>query len=109
MKTGLKKSQKTTEIFFDEANPMVEIRTHNTGLKKRLTAYAADYPDLCKLTDEDEETGYKCFEIANGASRPPDQAITARNVGISKPASKRISNFFVNFGNISWQHSRLRV
>ena len=64
MKTGLKKSQKTTEIFFDEANPMVEIRTYNTGLKKRLTAYAADYSDLCKLTDEDVETGYKCFEIA---------------------------------------------
>ncbi len=31
--------------------------------KKRLTAYAAEYPDLCKLTDEDAETGYKCFEI----------------------------------------------
>ena len=66
MKTGLKKSQKTTETFFDEANPMVEIRTHNTDLKKRLTAYAADYPDICKLTDEDAETGYKSFTIFKG-------------------------------------------
>ena len=64
MKTGLHKRDKTTEIYFDEASPMVEIRTHNTDLKKRLTAYAAEYPDLCKLTDEDVETGFKCFEIA---------------------------------------------
>ena len=64
MKTGLHKRDKTTEIFFDEANPMVEIRTHNTDLEKRLTAYAAEYPELCRLTDEDVETGYKCFEIA---------------------------------------------
>lgn len=64
MKTGLHKRDKTTEIYFNEANPMVEIRTHNTDLKKRLTAYAAEYPDLCRLTDEDEETGYKRFEIA---------------------------------------------
>lgn len=63
MKTGLHKRDKTTEIYFDEASPIVEIRTHNTDLKKRLTAYAAEYPDLCKLTDEDAETGYKCFEI----------------------------------------------
>ena len=42
---------------------MVEIRTHNTDLKKRLTAYTEQHPDLCKLTDEDEETGCKCFEI----------------------------------------------
>ena len=66
MKTGLHKREKTTEIFFDEAGPMVEIRTHNTDLKKRLTAYAAEYPELCRLTDEDEETGYKAFEIFKG-------------------------------------------
>lgn len=43
---------------------MVEIRTHNTDLKKRLTAYAEQYPDLCKLTDEDFEQGCKSFLIA---------------------------------------------
>ena len=40
MKTGLKKSQKTTEIFFDEASRWIMVRTYNTDLKNRLTAYA---------------------------------------------------------------------
>ena len=66
MKTGLHKEDKTTEIYFDEASPIVEIRTHNTDLKNRLTKYAADYPDICKLNDEDTETGYKSFTIVKG-------------------------------------------
>lgn len=66
MRTGLHKRDKTTEIFFDEANPMVEIHTHNTDLKRRLTAYAEQYPDQCKQTDEDAEIGYKSFIIAKG-------------------------------------------
>lgn len=64
MRTGLYKRDKITEIYFDEASPMVEIRTYNTDLKKRLTAYAGRFPDLCKLTDEDGETGCKSFVIA---------------------------------------------
>ena len=44
MKTGLTKRQKTTCIYFDEASKTVEIQTHNTALKKRLTQYAAEYP-----------------------------------------------------------------
>ena len=64
MKTGLHKRDKTTEIHFDEAGQMVEIRTHNTDLKKRLTAYTEQYPDLCKLTDEYSEQGCKSFLIA---------------------------------------------
>ena len=66
MRTGLQKCDKTTEITFDEASPIVEIHTHNTDLKNRLTKYAADYPDICKLTDEDTETGYKSFTIVKG-------------------------------------------
>ena len=57
MKTGLTKRQKTTCIYFDEASKTVEIQTHNTALKKRLTQYAAAYPDLCKQTDDDEQGG----------------------------------------------------
>ena len=38
MRTGLIKSQKITEICFDEKEPMIHIRTHNTDLKNRLTA-----------------------------------------------------------------------
>lgn len=66
MKTGLKKRDKTTKIYFDDASPIVEIRTHNTDLKNRLTVFARRFPDLCKLTDEDDEQGYKAFEIRKG-------------------------------------------
>ena len=62
MKTGLTKRQKTTCIFFDEASSTVEIQTHNTALKKRLTKYAAEHPDLCRRTDDDELGGLT-FEI----------------------------------------------
>ena len=41
MRTGLTKQEKTTDIWFDEKGPLIHIRTHNTVLKNRLTAYAA--------------------------------------------------------------------
>ena len=50
MRTGLIKSQKITEICFDEKEPMIHIRTHNTDLKNRLTAYAAAHPAECRQT-----------------------------------------------------------
>lgn len=66
MRTGLKKRDKTTEIYFNEASPIVEICTHNTDLKNRLTDYAGRFPDLCKQIDENEEQGCKSFEIVKG-------------------------------------------
>ena len=62
MITNKKKNEKTTEIYFDETPSAVVIRTHNTALKKRLIAFAAKFPNLCRLTDEDE-LGYLSFEI----------------------------------------------
>ena len=62
MITNKKKSAKTTEIYFDETSAPVVIRTHNTNLKKRLLAFAEKFPDLCRLTDDDE-LGYLSFEI----------------------------------------------
>ena len=62
MITNKTKSQKTTEIYFDETHAPVVIRTHNTNLKKRLLAFAAKFPNLCRLTDDDE-LGYLSFEI----------------------------------------------
>ena len=56
------KSQKTTEIYFDETPAPVVIRTHNTALKKRLLAFAEKFPELCRLTDDDE-LGYLSFEV----------------------------------------------
>ena len=41
MRTELTKQEKTTDIWFDEKGPLIYIRTHNTDLKNRLTAYAA--------------------------------------------------------------------
>ena len=66
MRTGIHKRDKATTICFNEASPVIGIRTHNTDLKKRLTAYAERFPDLCKQTDKDEEQGYMCFEIVKG-------------------------------------------
>ena len=62
MITNKTKSQKTTEIYFDETSASVVIRTHNTNLKKRLLAFAEKFPTLCRLTDDDE-LGCLSFEI----------------------------------------------
>ena len=55
MRTGLTKKQKTTMIYFDEQSRIIEMQTHNTDLKKRLTAFAAKYPQCCRQTDDDEQ------------------------------------------------------
>ena len=62
MITHKKKNEKTTEIYFDETPAPAVIRTHNAALKKRLLAFAEKFPDLCRLTDDDE-LGYLSFEI----------------------------------------------
>ena len=62
MITGIKKKSKLTEIWFDETGSAVNIRTYNTDLKNRLTAYAAKYPAHCRMTD-DNECGCLTFEI----------------------------------------------
>ena len=66
MRTGLTKQEKTTDIWFDEKDPLIHIRTHNTDLKKRLAAYAGQYPDQCRQTDTDPDTGCMEFEIRKG-------------------------------------------
>lgn len=65
MRTGLTKKQKTTAIYFDEYGNMIEIQTHNTNLKKRLSAFALKYPECCRQI-EDEEQGGLTFEIEKG-------------------------------------------
>ena len=66
MRTGLTKQEKTTDIWFDEKDSLIHIRTHNTDLKKRLAAYAGQYPDQCRQTDTDPDTGCMEFEIRKG-------------------------------------------
>lgn len=65
MRTGLTKREKTTAIYFDEYGSMIEVQTHNTDLKKRLTAFAVKYPECCRQIDDDEQGGLT-FEIEKG-------------------------------------------
>ena len=97
MKTGLKKSQKTTDIYFDEQSPIIYVRTYNTDLKKRLVAYSKEYPDFCKQTDDDEmgcltfeiEKGRFCFRLTAPYSEVRRKAASnyARKSGIGKNSS----------------------
>ena len=62
MKTGLTQKQKVTEVHCNAKDPTAEIYTHDTKLKKRLLTYAAQFPELCQQTDDDEQGGLR-FEI----------------------------------------------
>lgn len=53
MRTGPTKREKTIEIYFDDKDPTIFIRTYNTDLKNRLTVYSRKHPAVCKLTDVD--------------------------------------------------------
>ena len=66
MRTGLPKAQKITEIVFDEKDLLIHIRTHNTDLKNRLAAYAAQHPAECRQLDADPNTGGMEFSIRKG-------------------------------------------
>ena len=57
----MNKQQKFTQIYFNEADPTMEITTHNTDLKKRLRRFAEDFPELCRITEIDG--GRMSFEI----------------------------------------------
>ena len=51
MRTGLTKREKTTDIWFDEKDPLIHIRTHNTALKKRTSCTQIDNEVLDALTE----------------------------------------------------------
>ena len=66
MRTGLTKAQKITEITFDKKEPLIHIRPHNTDLRNRLAAYAAQHPAECRQLDADPDTGGMEFTIRKG-------------------------------------------
>ena len=66
MRINLDGTGKDHDIWFDDQEPLIHIRTHNTDLKKRLAAYSGQYPDQCRQTDADPETGCMEFDIAKG-------------------------------------------
>lgn len=53
----MKKKDKFTQIYFNEADPMMQIDTRNTNLKRRLTAYAHEHPDLCRIVSDEGDRG----------------------------------------------------
>ena len=68
MRTGLTKQEKTTDIWFDEKDPLIHIRTHNTDLKKRLAAYAGQHPNQCRQTDAAPKRAAWSLILQRGAS-----------------------------------------
>lgn len=88
MRTGLTKAQKITEITFDEKEPLIHIRTHNTDLKNRLAAYAAHHPTECRQLDADPDTGGMEFTIRKGRLSfrltAPDDPFFIRRVSYEK-------------------------
>ena len=65
MRTGLSKKQKATNIYFNEADNMIEVCTYNTALKNRLSEYAGKYPAECQLIDDDGN-GCLTIEVSKG-------------------------------------------
>ena len=65
MRTGLSKKQKATNIYFNEADSIIEVCTYNTSLKNKLTEYAGKYPSECRLIDDDGN-GCLTFEVSKG-------------------------------------------
>ena len=84
MITGIKKTHKTTEIYFDEAGELTTVSTYNTSLKNRLIAFSKEYPELCELTDDDGFGGLsfriqkRCFTYRLVAPYSEERKATAR-------------------------------
>ncbi|MCD8016035.1 MAG: molecular chaperone [Lachnospiraceae bacterium] len=58
----LTKIERDTEIYYNQSNAPMLIRTNDPKLIRKLNALAADFPELCKLTEEDEICG-SYFEV----------------------------------------------
>ena len=59
MKTGLTKKQKVTEIYYNAKDPIAEVHTHDTNLKKRMCRFAEKYPELCGLAEDIQQCAYR--------------------------------------------------
>lgn len=57
------KEEREMILLFNEADDIATIYTFNTGLRKRLAAFAEKYPDLCKLTVDDADYDSVTYEI----------------------------------------------
>lgn len=62
-KHRLNKYERETILLTSEGDDAWGIYTFNTDLKNRLKKFAARYPDLCKLKDENKELGYMSYTV----------------------------------------------
>ena len=62
-KRNVTKGERETIVLFNEADDIATIYTFNTGLKKRLAAFAEKYPNLCILKVDDADYGSVTYEI----------------------------------------------
>lgn len=62
-KKNVPKEERETIVNFNEADDIATIYTFNTGLKKRLAAFAEKHPDLCRMTVDDAVYGSVTYEI----------------------------------------------
>ena len=101
MITGIKKTHKTTEIYFDEADKWTTVITYNTSLKNRLLAFSKEYPALCELTDDDEcgclgfRIQKRCFTYRISAPYSEERRATARTKMQELNARKLIRYIFL--------------
>ena len=62
-KRRLLKEERETILLTSEADDTWDIYTFNTDLKNRLRKFAARYPDLCKLKEENKELGSMTYAV----------------------------------------------
>ncbi|MCD7920700.1 MAG: molecular chaperone [Clostridiales bacterium] len=53
----LTKKERDTEIYYNQSSDPMQIRTNDPKLIRRLKGLSEEYPELCKLTEEDEICG----------------------------------------------------
>ena len=87
MRTGPTQQEKTTEIYFDEKDPTIFIRTHNTDFKNRLTAYAAAHPGECRQT---RTRAARNLRLKRDASLPHTERNAAGRQAKRRKTNKRV-------------------
>ena len=86
----LTKIERDTEIYYNQSNAPMLIRTNDPKLIRKLNALADDFPELCKLTEEDEICG-SYFEVDKRRVSITSPALTPRNAGGNKASGQRIT------------------
>ena len=67
-RTGLTKQEKTTDIWFDEKDPFIHIRTHNTALKKLPACIQPPLSGDLPVTDADQKRAAWSLILRKAAS-----------------------------------------